>query len=231
MEAVMGNGSATENAAFDLESESGCAANHKCSVSARNPGGGSVWVAGGLPRGTGEDELMDWKSWCMKVIKGGNKTEIARMAAITWGVWWERNDRVWNQKMKPIELIVRLARESVEDWVRAQQRSNFERQPRVARRCDKWHAPAPTFIKINCDAALFAEHHAFGIGLVARDEDGVLIGYRLKNRQGCPPAKECEAEAIVAGVEWAVEQGFPLVDTILGVVYGEAIFDDKSIIF
>ncbi|CAN1315847.1 hypothetical protein LINPERPRIM_LOCUS29851, partial [Linum perenne] len=73
--------------------------------------------------------------------------------------------------------------------------------------CDKWHTPAPTFIKINCDAALFAEHHAFGIGLVARDEDGVLIGYKMMNRQGCPPVKECEAEVVVAGVEWAVEQG------------------------
>ncbi|CAN1223742.1 hypothetical protein LINPERPRIM_LOCUS2142 [Linum perenne] len=51
--------------------------------------------------------------------------------------------------------------------------------------------------------------------VVNRDEDGELIGYKMERRNGCPPVKECEAEALVCALEWSGELGLarPVVET------------------
>ncbi|CAN1837440.1 Putative ribonuclease H protein At1g65750 [Linum perenne] len=150
---------------------------------------------------------VEWKDWWMNLLASGRKESLECMAAMAWGIWRERNDRVWNHKQKPEALIVKLATELIHDWKKAQQQRHHDEQVQAARGCDKWHKPPPTYIKINCDAAVFSENRAFGIGLIARDEDGTMLGYKMETRQCCLPVRECEAVAVVAGIAWAVEQG------------------------
>ncbi|CAN1838057.1 hypothetical protein LINPERHAP1_LOCUS35313 [Linum perenne] len=38
--------------------------------------------------------------------------------------------------------------------------------------------------------------------IVIRDENGELHGYRMEVMQGCPPTKECEAQAVLTALEW-----------------------------
>ncbi|CAN1123210.1 hypothetical protein LINPERPRIM_LOCUS3133 [Linum perenne] len=78
---------------------------------------------------------------------------------------------------------------------------------RVDGRCVRWHKPPPTYVKINCDAAISTEGQAFWIGVVIRDEEGTLMGYKIERRTGCPPVRECEAEALVCALKWADELG------------------------
>ncbi|CAN1287781.1 Putative ribonuclease H protein At1g65750 [Linum perenne] len=134
-------------------------------------------------------EDNDWCRWCMETIRTASEDKITCMAAVVWGLWKERNDRVWNQKSKPEEVIVRMAQEAIDEWRgAAQHRRGGPRQ--VPSSCTRWHKPPPTFFKVNCDAATFVERNLFGIGIVIRDENGELHGYRMEVMQGCPPVKE-----------------------------------------
>ncbi|CAN1141983.1 hypothetical protein LINPERHAP2_LOCUS12811 [Linum perenne] len=157
-------------------------------------------VADVLPPGVSENNT--WGSWCMKVLRDGNVDTQRKVAIVTWALWKERNDRVWNQTSKPEEVFVRLAEEVVTDWLSTQDRGSRLRR-RVESSCARWHPPPPTFVKINCDAAINTVGQMFGIGVVIRDEEGALMGYKMERRTGCPPVQECEAEAVVCALQWA----------------------------
>ena len=40
---------------------------------------------------------------------------------------------------------------------------------------EQWCAPSEDGIKVNTNAAIFTDHHKFGMGFVARDNKGLLI--------------------------------------------------------
>ncbi|CAN1844985.1 Transposon TX1 uncharacterized 149 kDa protein [Linum perenne] len=157
-----------------------------------------------LPPGVSESNT--WTNWYMKVIRDGSTETQRKVAIVTWALWKERNDRVWNQTSKPEEVCIRQSTDAVMDWVSMQGRGLCPRR-REEGRCDRWHRPPPTYVKINCDAAINVRGQSFGIGVVIRDEEGNLVGFKMENRIGCPPVKECEAEAVVCALHWANELG------------------------
>lgn len=65
---------------------------------------------------------------------------------------------------------------------------------------DTWHPPNPGFIHVNVDVALPAGQNFFQIGLVARNSDGQVVWWRVKQISGRPNPTDGEAMAVLYGV-------------------------------
>ena len=66
--------------------------------------------------------------------------------------------------------------------------------------CSKWHPPPPSFIKCNCDVAVFYDMGETCLGIVLHDESGDLLTYKMMKLHGLLAVKECEALALLEAI-------------------------------
>lgn len=78
--------------------------------------------------------------------------------------------------------------------------------PRTEEDC-KWSKPSSGFIKINVDGAM-EKCKGSGIGVLARDENGMLIFVAAKKVQDAKDSEVVEAESVSWGLELSLERGF-----------------------
>lgn len=72
----------------------------------------------------------------------------------------------------------------------------------------RWQAPRSSWIKINVDAAIFADIGAIGIGGVVRDEHGEFIRAMCKQMTGSWSPREAEALSLKEILCWMKQFGF-----------------------
>ena len=72
----------------------------------------------------------------------------------------------------------------------------------------KWRPPNPEVVKINCNRATFKEQKKLGIGLVIRDNKGLVIASMSKLLPQQYTPMEIEALAASTALEFAAELGF-----------------------
>lgn len=63
-----------------------------------------------------------------------------------------------------------------------------------------WCAPPENFVKINVDAAVIEGSRVYGIGTIARDEMGIVLGAQFQCIEGIHSSFTTEFMAIRAGV-------------------------------
>ncbi|CAN1254127.1 Putative ribonuclease H protein At1g65750 [Linum perenne] len=73
--------------------------------------------------------------------------------------------------------------------------------------CRRWHKPPVGVVKINLDAALFDNSRRQGLGMVARDAEGGLLGVKQTVIPGVSIVKEAEASCLREAIWWAMEMG------------------------
>ncbi|CAN1216845.1 Putative ribonuclease H protein At1g65750 [Linum perenne] len=107
------------------------------------------WRVAGLEGMLPGEDRRDggWEGWLTQVLRSGTKEIQAAVAAVAWGLWRERNDRVWNQVSSAEERIVRSAQETAECWRRVQGGAARNVSSREEC-CQRWHKPPTTFVKI-----------------------------------------------------------------------------------
>ncbi|CAN0838473.1 Putative ribonuclease H protein At1g65750 [Linum grandiflorum] len=118
------------------------------------------------------------EEWLFEIIKRFSSKDMSDIVAVLWGLWSERNGRIWQQISRPEEIIVQISRDQIRDWVKAQVVVGPNGMPRPKSVCKKWHRPPVGAVKINVDAAFFEDSASFGVGLVLRGRVGQLMGYR-----------------------------------------------------
>uniref|UniRef100_A0A803NHJ6 RNase H type-1 domain-containing protein n=1 Tax=Cannabis sativa TaxID=3483 RepID=A0A803NHJ6_CANSA len=69
-----------------------------------------------------------------------------------------------------------------------------------------WISPQANSIKVNIDAALFDSDHKYGLGLVARDERGLLIERRTMLSNGSIEPELAEAMGVREALSWIKER-------------------------
>ncbi|CAN1844657.1 Putative ribonuclease H protein At1g65750 [Linum perenne] len=167
----------------------------------------------------------DSTAWLFRLIDTARKEHLQRVFVVLWAIWKERNDRVWNRQSRPPEVVVRLGWEQMEEWRIAQ-----ARQPVTNTRpmdCRRWHKPEDGRVKVNVDAALCRDQRKVGIGIVARDSEGRLLGLTHRLLSGVLSPKEAEAQGLVEAIRWAItmQLGPMTFETDCQVVYHAATHD------
>lgn len=143
-----------------------------------------------------------FNEWMEAIFSKANKLLVEDWLVLMMGVWANRNLAIFEGREKDALLIV-------EDQLALQEnhRKAFSRLDK-GRSNDQpteelWKKPKEGFIKINCDASSTVE--GAGIGVVARNEYGETCFVGAKRIQGGLSDIVAEAEALLWGLQCAVE--------------------------
>lgn len=123
---------------------------------------------------------MDFAHWMESKVASQLSTKKAKIITLCWSIWRATNDLVWNRKKWTPVRIVAKAWKFLSQWKEAHNR-NFKVPIQPMLTGDGamyWARPRQDVVKITMDATIFTEQGASGIGIIARDHAGSMLGAR-----------------------------------------------------
>ncbi|XVF43106.1 hypothetical protein PTKIN_Ptkin02bG0013700 [Pterospermum kingtungense] len=133
---------------------------------------------------------------------------VGKIIMILWSIWRERNERFWNNIVRPLNVVAFARLECLYEWVQAKDFPGVSRDTSAPFGCMLWHPPLLSFIKYNCDAVIFQDRAKIGICIALQDKDGNLLAYKMLHFLGIPTIKETEVVALFPVVSWIHELGY-----------------------
>ena len=130
---------------------------------------------------------------------------LERWVSICWGIWKSRNEVRVGGKRQPSRVIVRSALKVLDDFLTVSEkprRQRLESQPNAA-----WKPPLPGSFKVNVNGALFSKTKQAGVGVIARNEGGVVVATISRKLDYPLGALAIEVKALEIGVTFAEEVG------------------------
>ncbi|XP_074377686.1 uncharacterized protein LOC141719203 [Apium graveolens] len=148
-----------------------------------------------------------------EVLKSGTVKQRAESVTLFWAIWRARNDLVWNQKSSTVNKIVASAKQSLTQWILAQNRSyNTLLQPQVkGDGVSYWVNPQLNTFKVSVDPAIFEDREEVGFGLVARDSDGRLIEPKAMIHSELVEPVLAETMGLKEALSWIEQMQWPQV--------------------
>ncbi|CAN1757082.1 Putative ribonuclease H protein At1g65750 [Linum perenne] len=155
-----------------------------------------IWIntiRTGTPRSDGRLQV---------ILQAAQADSRDKAGIVLWGIWKERNRRVWRSESCTTRTAMQLAFDDVANW-RAAQLPVVPTARAVPPSCNKWHAPPFGSLKCNSDIGFNAATNEMGMGIVLRDCDGRVVGYKQWHDVGqwTPPGRgsSCSAISYVLG--------------------------------
>ncbi|XP_075665153.1 uncharacterized protein LOC142634774 [Castanea sativa] len=139
--------------------------------------------------------------WLLK--EKHDHAELEILATAAWGIWKNRNDVTHGGTSKSPTAIVNNARRYIKEHKQA---TNFL-GPQPAQAPVPWKPPSSDWYKINVDGAVFKETRCCGIGVVARNDRGQIIGALSKKLHFPLGALEAEEKAMECRIIFVWELG------------------------
>jgi hypothetical protein len=162
---------------------------------------------------------QSFSDWVIYAINSLKEEDLSYLAAITYGIWFARNQWVFNQMTIAESEVINKANTSLQDYIRAttrdiQQQSNNrgrstsnQHQSGQTTRNRSWKKPEIGTIKINSDANL-ARAGRWGFGAICRDSTGALIAAATWEKPGADDPTLAEAFALYNAIHLAIDCGF-----------------------
>nr|POF09573.1 hypothetical protein CFP56_41711 [Quercus suber] len=129
---------------------------------------------------------------------------MEKTAMICWEIWKNRNDMRHGGAVKQGHQILRKALRNVEEYRAAHE----EVLPQRDKDEICWSAPREGRYKANVDGATFTNPRASGMGLVIRNNQGLVMAAMSRKITAPLSALSVEAKAMELAVEWTLEMGF-----------------------
>lgn len=132
------------------------------------------------------------------------KKEPELFAAVIWTIWNRRNNLCLGKPALPLDKVLEFTQERLMGTVATNERSSHPH----GRATNHWTTPDANGFKINFDGAIFADRDRAGIGVVIRNDVGMIMA--SLTQQIPLPTSVIEVEALAArrALELALELGF-----------------------
>lgn len=124
---------------------------------------------------------------------------------LLWEWWNTRNKANQGEKVKPCEVIAYNVRGLWDDF---RGKADTVEAPGGQPAIVVWTKPSEGYVKVNFDAAFFAERGSGAWGCVARSSQGEFIGACVGKLEHLASPLQAEATACVQAIEAAAEMGF-----------------------
>ena len=133
----------------------------------------------------------------------GNK-EPELFATVIWTLWKRGN----NLRLSKLALTIDKVMEFAQEWLTGSKHTNERSSHPHGRATTHWTAPDANGIKINFDGVIFADRDCAGIGVVIRNDAGLIMA--SLTQQIPLPTTVIEVEALAArrALEFTLELGF-----------------------
>ncbi|CAN1148331.1 Putative ribonuclease H protein At1g65750 [Linum perenne] len=168
------------------------------------------WEAAGLTNAINPPGMIfaNFDEWFASWLQSPHNLVKCSIAAVLWGIWRERNRRVWTEEALAADIVVKLATEEMSEWKQARVVAPNSRMVEQQPCCPKWHAPPVGVVKCNSDFGVFAAESSMGMGMVIRDNQGEVIKYKMWHGRGIWAPREGEAAALMCAMRWLIDEGF-----------------------
>ncbi|CAH9122687.1 unnamed protein product, partial [Cuscuta epithymum] len=173
----------------------------KCQV-AREAWGTVRW----LEVGQLAHDFLEWLELNFKVLK---KEDIAGIISGCWGLWGERNQRVWKMRNLSGLQVMLKTRSYVDSWVKVQQPTSLLRSKLTASAIH-WQRPGAGRRKVNVDASTGGER--CGFGWVVRDSYGIFLAGGCTSGSGKFTPLEAELMGVREALSWLKAQQWDFID-------------------
>ncbi|KAF5468935.1 hypothetical protein F2P56_013043 [Juglans regia] len=140
------------------------------------PAAADVWAEAESPVRKWRNQVQDFTSLWMELIKKLSKDCLERVVAIMRGIWGRRNAFIFEKVFGSPGKVVRLALVSLEEHQEANNRREEGQSNREGNRMDRrWKRPMPRIYKLNFDVVVDLKNRRIGIGIVIRDSNGEVM--------------------------------------------------------
>lgn len=142
-----------------------------------------------------------WLDGCLKLTQGETRKMIAM---VCWTIWTAQNDQVWNNKGATFDGVIGLAYTTLDQWSKAQDRNKISEAAFLTAEdgSERWSKPISTILKINVDAALFAEMGKYSYACVVRDSRGQFLEAISSCKQGMVNPEMAEVLGVREALSW-----------------------------
>ncbi|PRQ29705.1 putative RNA-directed DNA polymerase [Rosa chinensis] len=145
-------------------------------------------------------QLMEWFWSCASNLP---PNLWAAFVYNLWGIWKERNNRVWDKKTMDVNQVVLLLSARLQEY----QRHHGKGQGGGNRPVVPWKPPSAGWVKINVDGAFYKETCTGGIGVIIRDDMGRCLGGYYASVSHVSSSEQVEALAGREAVSLAIQRG------------------------
>ncbi|KAL8133545.1 hypothetical protein AgCh_008855 [Apium graveolens] len=156
---------------------------------------------GGVHQSAGNYTFDEWFN---KMLEYADKDAHGEIAGMCWGIWKARNQVVWNNKRNEVNYVVFSTKQYLAEWRKAQGNSTkaLYRDVIHGDGTSSWVMLKKNSVKVTVDATFFFEASSYGIGLLARDDEGRVIQGRSEAFAGEVRPEYAEAVAIKEALSW-----------------------------
>ncbi|KAJ1391073.1 Ribonuclease H-like superfamily [Sesbania bispinosa] len=147
--------------------------------------------------------LGSFRNWIDAIISSGPVETVCLFIALCHGFWFARNKKIFEGKEVLLQSIFSKACKAIPHHPHYATKSRPE-SLMPNQKETKWHAPPLGWYKLNCDAAKSTNGH-WGIGIVARDSDGVVIAAATRSLDTFEDPTLAEVMGLRLAMQFAVD--------------------------
>ncbi|XP_012830540.1 PREDICTED: uncharacterized protein LOC105951636 [Erythranthe guttata] len=150
------------------------------------------------------DQPSAWQ-WLISMHKDQPADRFLVASVLAWKIWERRNKVIKaDEAMNPHDLVGWCS-----NYLAVFKNAQLRPSPKLqmAHRSD-WVSPSPGVVKINIDAAIPNGGESFTVGAVARNEEGICLGWKMVKIHGQLKPVECEAMAALKALTMARDKGW-----------------------
>lgn len=149
---------------------------------------------------------VDVPSWLLAKLCSNLVEEALLIAEVLWGVWFFRNQKVWEGKVVSADVAMNWSAKTIGDWREARDiRLNQSGCSNASTKSSipvRWCKPELGVVKHNVDAAFKMGETSCSLGLVVRDSMGTLVIGKTVCKSMVGSVLEAEAYAVLEGLRW-----------------------------
>ena len=148
---------------------------------------------------------MDFKELLSWLIT--NQQDLKLFSSLAWLIWTQRNLVRLNKPSINSHQLAATTKELVAEFT---QTVPLPLHPRLVANSTqtRWRPPTHGMVKINCDGATFRDQKMSGVGVVIRDNSGMVLASMSKQLPQLYSALEVEATAASTALSFATQLGF-----------------------
>jgi len=129
------------------------------------------------------DQLCSFKemSWCLMMDEKSSPENIELLMTCVWAMWSNRNEVRHGRMRKDGRTLVQWAMQYLDEY-----RATVDLLPvpqMSVQHVQTWIPPTAPCLKFNVNAAVYAELHTIGVGIIARDWNGRFVAAMCRKIQ------------------------------------------------
>ncbi|XP_075663127.1 uncharacterized protein LOC142632642 [Castanea sativa] len=147
----------------------------------------------------------DFKQLVSWIVEEGKPIE--RFTWMVWAIWNQRNQVRVRAPAIALHHVAEVSRSSLTEYRSRLSTTELLDEPHSHHSQTRWLPPPGNLVKINFDGAVFSRENISGIGVVVRDENGLVLGSCTKRLSQAYSVMETEAMEAATALVFASELG------------------------